>query len=272
MISLSLAPTLLAIAAASTLSAAPTMTPTLRAGESVTARLDASLPMLDDGSYYAQYLVRGRPGERVVITMRSTSFDAFLIGGPMIAGDFEPEDMDDDGAGGTDAVLYAVLGNDGTYGVWANSYDAGETGTYTINVTLDTGDDGADRVTGRVGSIGSGSSVTGVLRADDPRLEDDSHYHLWVFEGHPGEEIVITMRSTEVDTYLSWGTIRGGRFMAERNDDDSAGGTDSQLRVRVGASGTFAIRANTYEAGETGRYTLTVEPAGVGPARCGCRE
>jgi hypothetical protein len=271
MMLMSASPILLVIGFASTLLGGAGTIPTLRAGETVNGRLDAHLPTLDDGSHYAEYIVRGRPGERVIITMRSSTFDAYLIGGPMIGDDLDPEDFDDDGAGGTDALLYAVLGHDGTYGVWANSYDAGETGTFTISVDLDTGDAGADRLVGRVGTVRTGSTVSAVFRSHDPTLGDGSHFHMWIFEGEPGEELVITMRSVDVDTYLGWGTVRGGRFTEEHEDDDGAGGTDSRLRVRVGASGTFAIRANTYDGGELGEYTLSVARAGAELPTCGCR-
>ncbi len=52
-------------------------------------------------------------------------------------------------------------------------------------------------------------------------------------------------------------------------DDDGAGGTDAQLIVTVGPSGTYVIRANSLQAGQMGAYTLEVEAFGRAPVAAG---
>ena len=44
-------------------------------------RLDTGDAQLDDDSFFDLYEYRGQPGETIVVTLRSSDFDAFLQGG-----------------------------------------------------------------------------------------------------------------------------------------------------------------------------------------------
>src|SRR5687767_1610339 len=107
--------------------------------------------------------------------------------------------------------------------------------------------------------IQPGQTVNGRLAASDPTLTDGSHYHLYEYRGRAGEQVQITMRSADFDTYLAGGPLQGGELSPEDLDDDSGGGTDSRLTITLGPSGVYGIRANTLREGETGAYTLLVE-------------
>jgi hypothetical protein len=75
------------------------------------------------------------------------------------------------------------------------------------------------------------------------------------------------MRSTDFDSYLSGGRVVSDRFEADVSDDDSGGGRDAQILATVGSGGTVAIRANSWSAGETGEFTLSVTAiGGTGPS------
>jgi hypothetical protein len=50
-------------------------------GQTVTGRLDTGDAQLDDDSFFDLYEYRGQPGETIVVTLRSSDFDAFLQGG-----------------------------------------------------------------------------------------------------------------------------------------------------------------------------------------------
>ncbi len=103
-------------------------------GQAVTGALEASDPQLPDTSYYDSWAYAGRRGDSIQITLESSSFDAFLIvygpGGPEVGAVLE----DDDGAGGTNARISALLPEDGEYEILVNSYGAGQTGAYTLRV------------------------------------------------------------------------------------------------------------------------------------------
>ncbi len=58
-----------------------TGTRTISAGETVSSSLDTTDPTLGDGQRYETYVYRGRPGEQIVVIMRSSDFDSYLMGG-----------------------------------------------------------------------------------------------------------------------------------------------------------------------------------------------
>ncbi|HEX8430383.1 MAG TPA: hypothetical protein VF625_03815, partial [Longimicrobium sp.] len=252
----------------------------IRAGQSISGSLSASDSRMDDGSYYDQYVYRGRPGEQVVITMRSGAFDTFLSAGALAGSTFTPAGSDDDGAGGTDSQLTVAVGSGGVLVIRANSLAGGSTGAYTIQLAS-SGGGGAPvpptpRPTpaptpnrpqpgGAPGTISAGQTVSGQLQTSDMMLADSSYADEYRYSGRAGDQIVITLRSTTFDTYLAWGAGSGASFVSEQTDDDGAGGTDSQLRVTVGSSGNYTIRANSLSGGTTGAYTLSVERAGGVP-------
>ncbi len=109
-------------------------------------------------------------------------------------------------------------------------------------------------------SIGLGQTVHGSLISSDPKAEDDTYFDTWTYAGSAGERIVIKLRSEDFDAFLVWGQTTGGDWHPIESDDDGDGRTDARLVVTPGRSGTYSIRVKTLRAGETGRYTLSVEP------------
>lgn len=110
--------------------------PPAEPGTWLTGQLDASDPMLDDGTHYDMWVLSGEQGERYVITMESDDFDAFL----MIAGPLEGEIAvlaeDDDSAGGTNARVEFVIPRTGSYAVVANSVFPAARGTYRVRLDV----------------------------------------------------------------------------------------------------------------------------------------
>ena len=228
---------------------------TLRLGETVSGSLGPGDRMLSDSSRYDMYLIRGLPGEWIQITLRSQEFDAYLIGGAIRGRDFLPSTEDDDGGGDTDARLTVKLGADSSYAVRATSYEGGESGAYTLGVLAARGLDRSPDPT----ALGLGQPVSGRLEASDPQLDDGSFYDLFLYRGVPGESVVVTLRSIDFDAYLYGGRMEGSTLQDPAADDNGGGGTDARLAARVGADGTYWVRANSREAGRTGAYTLQVE-------------
>jgi 3'-phosphoadenosine 5'-phosphosulfate sulfotransferase len=250
--------------------AAPAGAQTLSMGQTVSGRLDASDPKLSDNSHYDLYVYRGRPGERVLVTMRSGDFDTYMAWGRLVGSRFEAETRDDDGGGGTNSQLIGTVGASGTYAVQANSLGAGATGAYTLSVqpvgAAAQQTSSAPAVPAGAVTVTAGQTINGELTASDPMLSDSSFYDQYVYQGRAGDRLQITMRSSDFDTYLRWGRLEGGRFQSVVNDDDGAGGTNAQATVTVGGTGVYVIQANAYAAGKTGRYTLTVQPLSAAPA------
>ncbi|HEX8358549.1 MAG TPA: PPC domain-containing protein [Longimicrobium sp.] len=239
----------------------------IRAGQTVRGELTATDPKADDDSHYDVYLYRGRRGENVTFTLRSTAFDAFLTLGRMSGGQFTQMESDDDGAGGTDARLVVTLPEDGEYAVRANTLSAGETGAYTLAATA--GGAPASTPTAAIaaptGAIRVGQTVNGTLAPSDPKLEDGTHYDLWRFTGRAGQRVEAVMRSTAFDSYMAVARMKGGELEVLGSDDDGAGGNDARVRVTLPADGEYLVRANSLTEGETGAYTLTLGMAPAAP-------
>lgn len=106
----------------------------IAAGQTVRGSLDAGDPKADDDSYYDAWTYQGRAGERLVITLRSSDFDAYLNVGEGQGDAFSSLQTDDDSQGGTDARVQITLPRTGTYVIRANTLGAGETGAYTLTV------------------------------------------------------------------------------------------------------------------------------------------
>lgn len=232
---------------------------TIAAGQTVSGRIDATDPRLDDDSHYEIWTYNGRAGERLTITLRSEDFDAYLAFGRNAGADCEECETDDDGAGDTDARITTTLTQGGAYQIRVNTLSAGETGSYTLSV------ESGEAPVAQTRPIALGQTVTGTLDASDAQAGDDSYYELWSYRGTPGQNVVITLRSSDFDAYVAWGRLEDGEWREIESDDDGAGGTDARLEVTVGREGGYVIRANTLSEGETGSYTLTVERADAAP-------
>lgn len=238
----------------------------LQSAQQVSGSLDASDNKLTDDSYFEVYYVELAAGQTVTVTMRSGAFDTYLSIGSQGSAE-AAESNDDMEEGNTDSRVTYTASTAGTYVIIANSLEAGKTGDFTVVATVSGGESTGGIAGDMIGAAGKGSApassrvlslgqtASSELSADDQKLEDNSFYELWVFQGEAGSRVTITMRSSEFDAYL---TIRDTAAEALGNDDDSAGGTDAQVTVTIPANGRIAIVANSLGEGETGRYTIQI--------------
>ena len=110
----------------------------LEFGREATAEIMASDMQLDDGSFYQEFVFAATAGATVVITARTTNFDAFLDLGRYDANyKWQSLATDDDSGGGRDARLRFTVPADGEYVVRANTLNSNRTGRYTILLTRD---------------------------------------------------------------------------------------------------------------------------------------
>jgi hypothetical protein len=206
----------------------------------------------DDDSYYDVFRFSGAKGDRIAVELKSRDFDAYLsIHKP---GEKAELGYDDDGGKDGDARLVFVLPQAGEYDIRANSLSKGETGHYTLSL------DKAEAALGPI-SIAYGDSPTGRLDIGDAKADDASFYDVYRFRGMIGDKVVITMRSNDVDSYVSLhAKDRVDELAAD--DDGLRQGADSMLTFTLPSSGEFDIWANTLKPGETGTYELRLERNG----------
>ncbi len=102
--------------------------------ETITSRLSAtSARHPGDDSLMEEHSLEARGGQALLVSMTSTEVDAYLeildSRGEVIA-------SNDDSGGGTDALLVIYLPDSGTYTIRANTFAAGEQGSYTLQYRL----------------------------------------------------------------------------------------------------------------------------------------
>lgn len=165
----------------------------------------------------------------------------------------------------TDAFLRLTIPNTGTYLVGATRAGV-DTGTSTGNYVLiaatpeeqntaqqqNQGQNQTPAGVEQMSVIAAGQSANGMISSA-------SFVHLYPYDGQADEQITITMTgSGGLDAYL--GLIDPQQEVIAE-DDDSGGGTDAQISIRLPESGTYLIvvTRNGIDEGTTqGSYTLTV--------------
>src|SRR4028118_1880487 len=87
---------------------------------------------------------------------------------------------------------------------------------------------------------------------------DSSLYDEYTFEGTQGQKVVVTVESTEFDTYLAIFNSQG-ELLGE-NDDATQQNSNSELTVTLSANGRYRVIVNAYDPLPKGRgkYSLTV--------------
>ena len=104
-------------------------------GQSLRGDLSSSDALASDDSFYDCVSFTGQTGQRAVVELSSSAFDAYasLHAGAVCEG--EALETDDDGAGGTDARIDTTLPRSGAYSVRANSLMSGQTGPYQFRLS-----------------------------------------------------------------------------------------------------------------------------------------
>jgi hypothetical protein len=110
-----------------------------------------------------------------------------------------------------------------------------------------------------------GQNVISDLSSSDPTLGDGSHFDLWRFQAEAHHVYLVTLRSPSFDAFLAVGSSARDGCSGCRTNDDGGGGTDAAVRFTPDAPGAYEVRANSYGAGETGEYNITLEDEGLAP-------
>jgi subtilisin len=234
-------------------------------GQTLNGSLSSTDCRLSDNSFFDKYSFAGTAGQQVSISMSSAGFDTFLI---LLNPDGSPLASDDDGGGGTNSRIPATSGSitlptTGTYIIYANSFSAGVTGSYSLTLAGQTPGGSCPS-----SSISVGQTVSGALASSDCRLSDGSIFDSYTFSGASGQQISVSMSSSSFDTYLL--LLRpDGTLLAE--DDDGGGNLNSRIpagggTITLPSTGTYKILANSFAANVTGSYTLTL--SGSAPISC----
>ena len=110
-------------------------------------------------------------------------------------------------------------------------------------------------------SISADQTVSGTLSSSDLLRQDGTYADGFDYYAQAGERLTVTLRSPDFD---AWVIVDDPDGPYREWDDDSAGGTDSQLVVTFPHAGRFVIVANSVLKEATGRYTLSISGSGGG--------
>lgn len=243
--------------------AAATQPAIIRVGQTVTGTLSERDPRTTEKGHFRVYRFEGRKGQKLIATMRSNDFDAYLTIAHFVGGITDAIASDDDRGGGeknTDARVRFTVPDDGTYLLVAQSLAEEGAGAFTVNLAA-----APPPVTATPRPITVGQTVSGRLDETDAILEDDdTFYDTWILTGRAGQRVQIEMKADSLDAFLSVGRMEGTEFNSIRTDDDGGEGTDSRLTLTLPEDGQYVIRANEVGA-KTGAYTLSVTERQAGP-------
>jgi hypothetical protein len=102
----------------------------------------------------------------------------------------------------------------------------------------------------RQGSLVNGDSVL---------PSDGSLYDVYQFSGQVGERVIISLSSSDFDTYLA--VLDPNGTVLEENDDISSRNLNSQIVLTLPSNGTYTVVVNAYDSTGRGRYQLIVSSA-----------
>ena len=110
--------------------------------------------------------------------------------------------------------------------------------------------------------IQCGQTITGqITSADCPG--DGFYADILQFAGAAGQQVVIDMRSTELDSYLDLSQLGQPIFAF---DDDSGTGLDARIVATLDHGGDWYIGAANAVPFDTGSYTLSLQCSGAIPS------
>lgn len=226
-----------------------------------------------DDSYAHIYTVTLEGGQEFVAAMFAdgSNLDSYLIfgaeDGTVLAEDDDSGPQIDGGQ--YDSLIYLTVPESGTYILIASraGIDQGNTsGNYALIAGYPDQQETPsepDPVSNQdmppgvevMGDIAVGAQATG-------SINQNSFLHFYTFSGNAGDQITITMTSTDgLDPYLG---ILDPSDNVIAEDDDSGGGAtgyDAQISLRLPETGVYVIiatRAGIDQGTSTGSYTLQV--------------
>jgi hypothetical protein len=221
----------------------------LQPGRPVNGVLEQADLKQDSGGIMDAYTLRGRRGEQFTLRLSSEAFDPYLyVRGPGALA----EDNDDDGQS-YNSRLTITFPEDGEAQVFVTSFRRDATGPYQLTV---------ERVSAPAVAEGEaptvGREIQGELAPGDAQLQSGEYIDRYPFTGEAGQQLEITLTSSDFDTYLA---ISGPNGYEQFNDDDVQSGTrNSRLIVALPAAGDYTFHVTSYAPGERGAYTLAINP------------
>jgi hypothetical protein len=192
------------------------------------------------GKYFDSYSLQLSSGDRVVATLSSADFDAYLLIESPQGREIENDDYSDS----DDARLDILVDTPGVWKIKVTSYEEDEAGEYLLLVNRE--------------KLKPVETYSGVLDISDPVSIKDEHYDRYTLRFETGQRILINMDSDDFDAYL---VLRPPRGRTISNDDYNEE-YSSRIDTITEEGGVYELFATSAEGGELGRYSLRVLTGG----------
>jgi len=211
---------------------------------------------LSSGEYVDEYTMTGTAGEEVIIDLRSSAFDPYLL---VIAPNDEQQENDDYEGDVNRSLVRFTLPVSGEYRVAVTSYQADEDGDYDLSIQR-----------GATGSASAGLiTEQGTLSSGDETLRTGEYVDEYTFQGTPGEQVRVDLQTGDFDSYVM--LLGPGDFREENDDaDDDLG--HSVIEANLTDAGTYRVLVTSYEPAETGAYDIRIERGAVVTSTRGQRD
>lgn len=182
------------------------------------------------------YRLQGNAGERVVIDLRSSDFDAYLE----LSDPTGFRTSNDDGGEGFNSRLSYEFTQAGHALITARGIGGSVSGSYELQVSRS-----AQNV---------GAQYDGVLTPGDNRAYDGKLYDVYEYRGRAGQSISIRLDSNAFDAMLYISNPDGTNLAS---DDDSGGNNNSLIDTVLPNDGVYRIYVTSFFGGE-GPYRVTI--------------
>jgi hypothetical protein len=98
----------------------------------------------------------------------------------------------------------------------------------------------------------------GELKEGDQVLASDgSLYDEHTFEGKEGQQITISLESSEFDPYLA--LFNSENELLQEHDDISQTNANAEITITLPKTGTYRVIVNAYDSKGKGKYLLKVK-------------
>ena len=262
-------------------------------GQTMAGELTASDPVMADGRAYDVFLLSHKPGESIQVTARSTTFDALMVAGPLVAGGKCISLsggclVDDDSAGGRNPRITTKVPASGYLWISVTGPNATRSrGAYSLEVvpaptanSVTTTSSPAPVATPKPTSaataniapapasrprrpppqsIALGKPVSGTLSPDDGQRADGKRVDFFEFRAPAGTRVRVTMTSSSFAPVILVGTDGSLNCMnACQSAESGADGRATLGGVVVTGMELLRIVVSGQAADAMGPYTLTV--------------
>lgn len=192
------------------------------------------------GEYVDSYDFDAKAGQTIVVDLRSSEFDPFLIVRVPNGEQFENDDFE----GSRDRSLISLTAAEtGRYSVHVTSFAGGDAGAYVLRIDV-------AETESNLGSI----EYHGELERGDETLTTGEYVDSYEFVGSPGQHVEVELRGDDFDTYLVLIPPIGEQL--ENDDVDAI--SHSLIETNVSEAGTYRVLVTSYDEGVTGGYELSI--------------